>query len=182
MRQLLPLLLLLAAPAGAAGLASHSDMGEPSSNLEGLYAAAGGGGQLMIAGDNAFGYDVEGRLGYSFGPGTQIYLAGALDGATIIGVSQQVIQIVAFLQYHLVARSRVMVYTRVGIGLGIVPNFNRNQSGLGLAEAGGLGVEIRMGESFYIAPELFYRRATVSAQGASGDVHSIGVQLSLVYY
>jgi hypothetical protein len=43
----------------------------PESSLEGLYAAIGGGGSLLIVpGDNTFGYDAELRLGYSFNPAT----------------------------------------------------------------------------------------------------------------
>ena len=175
MKRLAALIALAAAPA----LAQFPD--RPPS-LEGIYAAIGGGGQLMIAGDNGFGYDAEARLGYSFGPATGVFLSGAIDGAIVSGISTKSIQVAAFLQYHLAASRNVMVYTRAGIGLGLVPSFYLDQTGAGLAAAGGLGLEIRVGEGVYLGPELFYRRATVSVSGASGDVQVIGLQLNLVYY
>src|SRR5438270_10162249 len=81
------LALLLAAPTLAQRYPSRSsdDFSSDSSNLEGIYAAAGGGGQLMIfGGDNAFGYDAEARIGYSFNPAMQLYVGGSLDGARFV--------------------------------------------------------------------------------------------------
>jgi hypothetical protein len=72
------LLLLFAAPA----------LAQSSSELEGIYLAAGGGGGLLIAGDHSSAWDVEARLGYSFSPGTQIYLAGSLDGGMLSAASR----------------------------------------------------------------------------------------------
>jgi hypothetical protein len=152
--------------------------------MEGIYLAAGGGAQLLIERDSGLGYDLEAKLGYSFGPGMQVFLSGAFDSATILGVSEKSIQIAAFIQYHLVTRGRVMPYTRAGIGLGLVPNLGPtgNQTGAGLAAAGGLGMEIRLNQSLFVAPELFYRRATVSVSGEIRDVQAIGLQISLIYY
>ena len=74
-------LLLSASPAFAA--ASGSIYDQDGNSLEGIYAAVAGGGQLMITeGDNAFGYDAEGRVGYSFNPALQIYLAASLDSSS----------------------------------------------------------------------------------------------------
>src|SRR5207248_2915988 len=87
-QSVLALALLLATPALAQRYPSRSsdDFSSDSSNLEGIYAAAGGGGQLMIfGGDNAFGYDAEARIGYSFNPAMQLYVGGSLDGASFVG-------------------------------------------------------------------------------------------------
>jgi hypothetical protein len=179
----LALVCLFSAPAFAGEFASRPSGDEQSSAMEGLYAAAGGGGQFFISGDNGFGYDLEGKLGYSFGAPLQIFLSGAYDSATINGLVEKTIQVAAFLQYHLITRGRVMPYTRAGIGVCLVPDFRvPGQTGVGLAAAGGLGMEIQLNQSFFVAPEFFYRRATVSASGSSGDVQIVGLQLSLIYY
>src|SRR5256885_11904950 len=95
-------LLLSASPAIAAGLASRSIYEQDSSSLEGIYAAVAGGGQLMITGgNNAFGYDVEARLGYSFNPALQVYLAGSLDSSTFTAAgSFKLEEMLAAVQYH----------------------------------------------------------------------------------
>ena len=178
-------LLLFAAPA----------LAQSTSELEGVYLAAGGGAGLLIAGDHSSAYDVEARLGYSFNPGTQIYLAGALDGGTfpsqfLAGVNRSFrnIQLAAFLQYHLYSapRAPVMAYARGGIGVafgGPMPDLAADTSGVGLVFAGGLGLEIRLAKDFFLAPEFYYRNATLSATASSGvAVQVIGLQLSAVYY
>ena len=175
--RLLAALLLLSAPAFAQ---SYSER-EPS--MQGLYAALGGGGQLLISGDNGFGYDAEARLGWSFNPGMQMYLSGALDGASIDGASIKLMTVTANLQYHLVTRGPVLAYTRVGIGLGIVPDaLVVGENAVGLAESGGIGIEIRVTDQFFVVPELFYRRASVSNAGASIDVQTVGLQVAIAYY
>src|SRR3954471_13625944 len=82
--------LLLAGPSFA-GLASRSvsDDEITGTAMQGLYAGLGGGAQLTIldGGGNGFGYDVEGRIGYSFNPGLQLYLSGAMDGSSISDIS-----------------------------------------------------------------------------------------------
>lgn len=179
----LALALLFSTPAFAGEFASRPTGDEQSNAMEGLYAAAGGGAQFFISRDNGFGYDLEGKLGYSFGAPLQIFLSGAYDSATINGAVEKTIQVAAFLQYHLITRGRVMPYTRAGIGVCLVPDFAPGQTGVGLAAAGGLGLEIQLNPSFFVAPEFFYRRATVSASGQpSGDVQIVGLQLSLIYY
>ena len=83
---LLAALLLAAAPAFAAPLASSDEWNSQQSSLEGLYAGIGGGGNLLIVpGDNSFGYDAELRLGYSFNPLLAVYLSGSVDGASLSG-------------------------------------------------------------------------------------------------
>src|SRR5260370_38063178 len=80
--------LFAASPAFAAGLASRpvDDYESGRSSLEGLYAAAGGGGQLMIfTGNSAFGYDLGARLGYSLGPQLQMCLCEAITSSNISG-------------------------------------------------------------------------------------------------
>ena len=193
-------LLLLAGPALAADLSSRPtrDSGEDRvGNLEGLFAAVGGGGQITIfGGNNAFGYDVELRLGYSFDAAIQLYLSGALDSRKCssctfsletvlngVNTSYKAGQIAIFLQYHLLVRPAVMIYARGGMGMGLSGDFPASTStATGLAEAGGLGVEIRLSPGLYLTPELFYRRSSLSAQGSSDSYQSIGVQLGLVYY
>src|SRR5712692_8824542 len=152
MNRLATLLLLFAAPAFA----------QSTSELEGVYLAAGGGGGLLIAGDHSFAYDVEARLGYSFSPGTQIYLTGALDGGTL--------------------PSQFFGGVSVGFG-GPMPDLAADTNGVGLAFAGGLGLEIRLAKDFFLAPEFYYRNATLTATASSGvAVQVIGLQLSAIYY
>jgi opacity protein-like surface antigen len=186
MNRLLLAALLAAAPASAAGLASRPAeewTGDTSNNLEGLYAAIGGGASLLIVpGDNTFGYDGEIRLGYSFNPMLQLYLSGALDGGSFSGVIVRTEQILAFLQYHLLVKPAVMVYGRAGIGVGLSRDIAPGSTAAGLAEAGGLGVEIRIAPNLFVAPELFYRNTNLSASGADTQIQTVGLQLNLTYY
>ena len=179
---LLVALLLVAAPAFAAQFASSDEWNSQQSSLEGLYAGIGGGGNLLIAGDNSFGYDAELRLGYSFNPVLQIYVSGSADGARFSGRTFRSGQIVAFVQYHLLVKPAVMVYGRGGIGVGLSRDVVPESTAVGLAEAGGLGVEIRVAPNLFLGPELFYRHASLSTQGIDQQVHAIGLQLALVYY
>jgi hypothetical protein len=175
--------LLAAGPAAPAQLASSEEWNAQQSSLEGLYAAIGGGGNLLIIpGDNAFGYDAELRVGYSFNPVLQIYLSGSVDGARLSGRTFRSGQIVAFVQYHLLVRPAVMVYGRGGIGVGLSRDVAPDATAAGLAEAGGLGVEIRVAPNLFLGPELFYRNASLGAQGIDQQVHTVGLQLALVYY
>ena len=185
MKPLFAAALLLATPAFAAGLASRpaADETTQSAPMEGLYAGAGGGGALIILdGGNGFGYDVEGRLGYSFNPGLQLYLSGAIDGATILGASFRSEIIAAFVQYHLYARPGLGVYARAGIGVALSSSFV--QSAVGLATSGGLGVEIGLGNGLFLTPELFYKNANLSLNngGGSTTMQVLGLQLALIFY
>ena len=185
MNRLLLVVLLAAAPVSAAGLSSRpaEDWTGETSSLEGLYAAIGGGGSLLIVpGDNTFGYDGELRLGYSFNPVLQVYLSGALDGGKFSGVTFRTEQIVAFVQYHLLVKPAVMVYGRAGIGVGLSRDAPPGSTSAGLAEAGGLGVEIRVAPNLFLAPELFYRNGNLSGNGTDLQVQTVGLQLNLVYY
>src|SRR5579859_1757093 len=170
MRTLLAVLLLTAAPSFAAGLASRpaDDYDRPNS-MEGIYAAVGAGGALIIIDSgNAFGYDAEARLGYSFNPGLQIYLSGAVDGATITGFSFRSEIISAFVQYHLYSTGSLGVYARAGIGAAVSSSFGTSNA-VGLAESGGLGVEIGLSPGIYVAPELFYKNASLSLANGGGS-------------
>lgn len=178
-------LLLASAPAFSAGLASRpADSWESrQSSLEGLYAALGGGiGLVFVPGDNAFGYDGEARVGYSFGPMMQLYLSGALDTASFSGNTIHTEQIAAFLQYHLLVKPAVMVYARAGVGVGLSRDVVPGATAAGLAGAGGLGVEIRVAPNLFLAPEVFYRRTNLSTRGVDTEVQVTGLQLSVVYY
>ncbi|HUJ25195.1 MAG TPA: outer membrane beta-barrel protein [Myxococcales bacterium] len=185
-------LLLASSPAFAQRLASRPYSEASSDNLEGIYAGIAGGGELMISdGNNGVGFSVEGRLGYSFNPALQVYLSGAFDDAsygTPLGdVTFKAEQVAVYLQYHLLVKPAAMVFARVGIGVGLSSNFvqdtaGNSYTGVGLAQAGGLGVEIRVAPGLFIAPELFYRGAELSAQGFSSSYQSIGLQVGLVYY
>src|SRR5260370_9944409 len=117
---------LRASPACAAGLASRpvDDYESGRSSLEGLYAAAGGGGQLMIfTGNSAFGYDLEARLGYSFGPQLQLYLCGALDSSNFSGGTFRSEQVALCVQYHFLVRPAVLWYAPVGMSVSLSCNF-----------------------------------------------------------
>jgi len=177
--------LLTAAPAFPAGFGSRpADEWNPQqSSLEGLYAAIGGGGALLIVpGDNTFGYDGEVRLGYSFNPMLQLYLSGSIERGNFSTGSFRWEEIAAFVQYHLLVKPAVMVYARAGIGVGVSGEVAPAATAAGLAAAGGLGVEIRVAPSLFLAPELFYRNASLSARGVDETVQTVGLQLSLVYY
>jgi hypothetical protein len=189
MRKLALALLVCAGPSFAARLASRpaDDLEQPeTSRMEGLYAALGGGGALLIVGDsNAFGYDAELRLGYSFNPGLQIYLSGSVDGASINTGSSPSFRgeiIAAYVQYHLYSSPKVGVYGRAGIGVGISGSFGTSNA-VGLAEGGGLGVEIRVAPGLFLTPELFYKTANLGVSGAGGTTEQVvGLQLALIYY
>ena len=178
MTRLAALLVLLAAPAFA----------QSTPEMEGIYAAAGGGVGLLIAGDHSVAYDGEVRIGYRLNPGMAIYLSGAIDGGTLTGRDFRSMQAAASLQYHLYAKpgSPVAVYARAGIGVafgGPMPDLAADTTGVGLAAAGGLGLEIRLTKDFFLAPEFFYRNATLSANGSSGvSLQVIGLQILAVYY
>ena len=181
--------LLCAAPSFAARWASRpADDSEPRSSMQGLYAAVGAGGALVILdAGNAFGYDVEGRLGYSFNPGLQLYLSGSIDGANVgiapgatLGFRSELIA--AFLQYHLYASQSVGVFARAGIGVAMSSSFG--DSAVGLAEAGGIGVEIGLSHDLFLTPELFYKTANLSVSNGGGSTTEqvVGLQLSLMFY
>jgi hypothetical protein len=174
--------LIASTPALAAGLASTPE-DESSSSLEGVYAGiAGGGGWLIFPADNILAYDVELRVGYSFGAMLQIFLSGAVDGGTRSGSRFRTEQIAAFVQYHLVVKPAVMVYARAGLGVGLSGDLVPDATAAGLATAGGIGVEIRFAPNLFFAPELYYRTTNLSVSGVSTRVQAVGLQLGLVYY
>ena len=183
-------LLCCSAPAFA-GLASTAyDDSEHRPAIQGLYAAIGGGGALLLSDyGNGLGFDGEARLGYSFNPGIQVYLSGAYDSASIQGRNLHDLQISVDVQYHLYVSSAVGVYGRGGIGLGIgpVPFPSGDLNGLGLAGNGGLGLEFKLSPGLYLGPELFYRHTNLSGNVPGGgsatlNLETIGLQLNLIYY
>jgi hypothetical protein len=188
MRSLLLASLLLPASAFAAGLASRP-AGESyeRSSLEGIYASIAAGGQLMIdsnSSSNAFGYDAEARIGYSFGVQLQLSICGALDSSNFNGNPVHVEQLAVCLQYHFLARPQVMVYGRGGIGVSLSSDVlgPNNGTGAGLMEVAGIGVEIRVASGVYLAPELFYKNESFASQGNSDSIGIVGMQVGLVYY
>jgi hypothetical protein len=184
-RSVLAAALLASSPALAAGLASRpaDSWSSEQSDLTGIYAGLGGGGVLLIIpGDNTFGYDLELRVGYSFNPMLQVFLSGALDGGSFSGASFRTEQIVAFVQYHLFVKPALMVYGRAGIGVGLSRDVVPGSTAAGFAGAGGLGMEFRVAPNLFLAPEIFYRNANLSAQGTDMQVQVVGLQLGLVYY
>jgi hypothetical protein len=176
--------LLASVPSFAADLASRPAEDFPAETpLRGIYGALGGGATIiLVPGDDTFGYDAEARVGYSFNPALQLYLSGAVDGGSLSGVSFKTYQVDAFVQYHLLAKSAVMVYVRGGIGVGISADGFGGATAAGLAEAGGLGVEFRVAPNIFLAPEFFYRNANLSANGIDQRIQVVGLQLGLVYY
>jgi len=176
---------LLAASPAFAGIASRSvsDDEITGTPMQGLYAGIGGGGQLMIFDgvDSSFGYDVEGRIGYSFNPGLQLYLSGALDGSSPSDVTVRVGFAAVNIQYHLYSKPGLGVYGRFGIGLGLSAT---GSNALGLSEVGGIGMEIGIRPDVFLAPEFFYKNFNLSFSDGSGDYRAsiIGLQVSLIYY
>jgi len=182
--------LLTSLSASAALRSRMAATEDEESALEGIYAALGGGGGLnVIAGENDFGYDVEARLGYSFGAPLIVYFSGAIDGASTKGTlttaaaSYRVEHFTVVVQYHLVVKPKVMVYVRGGIGVGMsnsMPVLSSDGSNaVGLAGNGGIGVEFRLSPGLFLSPELYYRNATLN--GNTG-VQVVGLQLALAYY
>jgi hypothetical protein len=177
MKNLLLCASLLAAPAMAAGIS------DDSAAVVGIYGALGGGGGLLsLSGDTAAGYDAEARLGYSFSPMLQIYLSGALDGASFSGNSFKAYQVDAFVQYHFVVRPAFMIYARGGAGIGLSGDVFTTATATGFAFAAGVGTEVRLAPDIFIAPELFYRNADLSTNGIDERFQVVGLQLALVYY
>src|SRR5471032_1993950 len=133
--------------------------------LEGIYAGIAGGGQLMFlpgadgfGSENAGGYDGELRLGYSFGVPFQLYVSGAIDGASFQDINLRTEMFALFIQYHLYARPRMMVYVRAGLGIGLSSDVTSDGSNAaGLAGAGGIGMEFRLSPGLFLAPEIFYK-------------------------
>lgn len=177
--------VVLAASPAFAGLASRSvsDDEITGTAMQGLYAGLGGGGQLMIfdGGGNSFGWDVEGRLGYSFNPGLQLYASGALDQSSPSDIAVRLGLVAVNIQYHLYSKPGLGVYGRFGIGLGW--SLTGNDS-VGLSEMGGIGMEIGLRPDVFIAPEFFYKNFNLSYSDGSGEtrVSVIGLSLSVIYY
>jgi len=184
MRPLLLASLLASSSALGAGLASSPADESERSSLEGLYAGTGGGGQLMgYNGSNAFGYDLEARIGYSFGPAIQLYVCGALDGSSFPSGNFRSGQVAVCLQYHFLVRPTVMVYGRGGIGVSMTSNAGVSGSTTaGLAWMSGIGMEIRTGGSLFLAPEFFYRNESFNGSGQTYTSAVVGLQLSFIYY
>jgi hypothetical protein len=186
MRSIFAAVFLFAAPSLASLASRPADEITSSTPMEGLYAGLAGGGALIIIDTgNAFGYDVEGRLGYSFNPGLQVYLSGSVDGAPIrgpVGNSFRSEIVAAFVQYHLYARPSVGVYARAGIGVALSSSYA--QSAVGLAASGGLGIEIGFSPHLFLAPEVFYKNANLSLSNGGGTVAEqvVGLQLGLIFY
>ncbi|HEY2031913.1 MAG TPA: outer membrane beta-barrel protein [Myxococcales bacterium] len=193
MRSLFAVVLLVAAPAFAQGYSRpYSEWDRRP--LEGIYLGIAGGGQLMIASDdqgfsdNAFGYDGELRLGYSFGVPFALYASASFDGANFgNGFSDAFLRtemFAVFLQYHLYARPDLMVYVRGGLGVGVSADVTFDgSSAAGIAGQGGLGFEFRVAQRLYLAPEFFYKNMNLNGgSGGGADVQMLGVQLGLIYY
>jgi hypothetical protein len=175
------LVLCVALFAATSAMAAGST--DETSSLQGIYGALGGGGALLVLpGDDTFGYDAEARLGYSFSPMLQIYLSGALDGGSLSGSSFKAYQLDAFVQYHFVVRPAFMVYARGGAGVGLSGDVVTTATAAGFAFAAGVGTEIRLAPDVFIAPELFYRNAELSANAIGVRFQVVGLQLALVYY
>jgi hypothetical protein len=183
MRSIFAAIFLFAAPSFASLASRPVDESAGSTPMEGIYAGLAGGGALIIIDrGNALGYDVEGRLGYSFNPGLQLYLSGSADGATILGSPFRSEIVAVFVQYHLYARPTVGVYARAGIGVALSSSFV--QSAVGLAASGGLGLEIGFAPHLFLAPEVFYKNANLSLSNGGGSVAEqvVGLQLGLIFY
>ena len=112
----------------------------------------------------------------------QLYLSGSVDGGTFSTGHFRSEQVLAFVQYHLLVKPAGMVYGRAGIGVGLSNDVTPGATAAGLAAGGGLGVEIAVAPNLFLAPELFYRNANLSARGVSERLQTIGLELSLVYY
>ena len=169
----------------AALLASSAVFAQPAqTDMEGrIYAAIGGGGSLLMkTGDSTLGYDLEARAGYSFVPALQVYLAGSLDGGSFSSVTFRTEHILLFGQYHLLLGSPLMAYVRGGLGVALSPDVLPGSLAWGLGAGAGVGVEFKIAPNLFLAPEVFYRYANPSNRGTELTVHTLGLQLGLVYY
>jgi len=185
--------LLCALTACVTPIASQYEVEQPRvQDRTGLLAGIGGGGGIDIleSADAKPGYAAEARLGYGFTPAMQLYLSAAFDSANHdnFGTLRNY-QVTVQIQHYLVARRAVGAFVHAGIGLaiadpqpqqGLLPG--TSATGYGLATSGGVGMDIRIANDLYLAPELFYRRANVNAQGSGANLDAIGLMLSLIYY
>jgi hypothetical protein len=181
MRHLLrPTLLALLAFALCAAAPAHAqrmvrDRGDDSHR--GLYVALGGGVGLQMPSpgtgnsaqyaDNALGYLGEARVGFSLARGFQLFLSVDSGGSSQPAGFLQVTNILAALRYFVWHDETIGVYFRGGLGIGLV-SYNDYPSvpgapTTGLAEAGGLGMEIRLDKKWSLTPEVFYRRTNESS-------------------
>jgi len=58
-----------------------------------------------------------------------------------------------------------MVYARAGIGVGLSGDVVPDRTAVGLAAAGGVGIELRFLPNLFLAPELYYRNTTSRPAG-----------------
>jgi hypothetical protein len=75
-----------------------------------------------------------------------------------------------------------MVYGRGGIGVGLSGDVVPGATAAGLGGSGGIGVEIRIAPSLFLAPEVFYRDSRLSTSGFDTTVQVVGLQLGVIYY
>jgi hypothetical protein len=144
----------------------------------GIYLALGGGIGLQLpspgAGlsspqfaDNALGWLGEARVGFSLTRSFQIFVSYDTGGASQPAGFLQASNVLAALRWFVWHDESIGVYFRGGLGIGWVsyPDYPKLSGAptLGLAEAGGLGMEFRLDKNWSLTPEVFYRRTNESS-------------------
>jgi hypothetical protein len=169
----LALALCAAAPASAQRMVR--DRGDDSHR--GLYLALGGGVGLQMPApgtgftanyaDNALGYLGEARIGFSLARGFQLFVSVDSGGSSQPAGFLQATNILAAMRYFVWHDETLGVYLRGGLGIGLVSYADYIKAPgaptTGLAEAGGLGMEIRLDKKWSLTPEVFYRRTNESS-------------------
>ena len=185
----LGLCLAAAAPAAAQRMRADRDPDGGYPN-RGFYGAIGGGAGIALPsnGDNAFAFLGELRLGFSLNRRFQIFLSADSGGSSSVptvtgGDSFRLTSnFLAALRYFLYTDETIGLYLRGGLGVGLVSGdrivSSPGANTLGLAEAGGLGVEIRLDKHWSITPEGFYRRTD---EGSVWQVTTLGLGILLNY-
>lgn len=133
----------------------------------------------------SIGEDFEGRIGYSFERGAELYLSVARDAKSELGLTRSVWQLAGCAQVHFLVGRRAMLYLRGGLGFAISDNLDTPRStqiGAGLGEVVGLGVEVRLTPEVSLGLEPFYRHAQLTNGGLDTGIHVVGVQLAIAYY
>jgi Outer membrane protein beta-barrel domain len=182
----LGLCLAAAGPAAAQRYQRFDRDDDGSHPHRGLYAAIGGGVGLQLPDfptDNGTAFFGELRLGFSVNRALQIFLSVDTGGANHSDIGfLQTTNILAALRYFLYYDQTFGVYFRGGLGIGIVSNpqlvSGPGAETAGLAEAGGVGMEIRLDKRWALTPEFFYRRTD---ETSDWRVDTLGFAILLNY-
>jgi len=159
---------------------------------QGLLLSFGfGGGSMFVTGDGRTGaYDVDFRLGYGFSDRFQLFGDVSLDAANYVS-GQNVASWTLTMRGQTVLvgdRDGNGLNVNLGVGLGGVTHsydnsYASSSSPSGLAVAGGLSYDARLGHFFALSPEFFATWHDYPARpGYQGHATAYGLRLNLLWY